>query len=156
MKHRRKDLKTEVNLANKDTEGCFGQECLHFLAGSLPLVSAILTYFQMSSFLCALGWLAGRCLWEKGIKRTVEMWMWGKWRTSQRKDGKPNCHEVLMQRHCQRLPDVVVECCIVDQHPMTRLKENLEARQTPAEERRPEQENNLLAFAMCLMLSQCG
>lgn len=39
---------------------------------------------------------------------------------------------------------------------MTRLKENLEARQTPAEERRAEQDSNLLAFAMCLMLSQCG
>lgn len=37
---------------------------------------------------------------------------------------------------------------------MTRLKENLEARKTPAEERRAGQDGNLLASAMCLMLSQ--
>lgn len=39
-----------VNLANKDVRGCFSQKCLHLLAGSLPLLSAILTYFQMSVF----------------------------------------------------------------------------------------------------------
>lgn len=96
-----------VNLANKDVRGCFGQKCLHLLAGSLPLLSAILTYFQMSVF--SVHWgdckrevaskkldldkevslylkdrakKAGRCPWENRIRRTAEMWMWGKRRTS--------------------------------------------------------------------------
>ena len=96
---------------------------------------------------------AGTCQQEKGIKRTAEMRMWGKRRTSRRKDGKPNRNEVFTQGHCQGLLDG--QCCIVDQHPMTRLKENLEARKIPAEERRAGKDGSLLAFAMCLMLSQC-
>lgn len=40
---------------------------------------------------------------EKGLKRTAEMWMWGRWRMSQRKDGKPNWDEVLMQEISQAL-----------------------------------------------------
>lgn len=168
----------EVNLANKIIRGCFGQKCLHLLAESLPLLSAILTYFQMSVFSVPWGDCkrevarrksdldkdlslhlmdrakkAGRCLWENGIKRTAEIWMGGKQRPGQGKDGKPNCNEVLMQGHCQRLLDR--RCCIVDQHPMTRLKENLEARMTHAEERRAGQDGSLLTFVMCLMLSQC-
>lgn len=93
----------EMHLANKDIRGCFGQECLHLLVGSLPLLSAILTYFLMSVF--SVHWgdckrqvacreldldkevslyltdrakKAGRSPWEKGIERTAEMWMWGK------------------------------------------------------------------------------
>lgn len=57
---------------------------------------------------------AGKCSWEKGIKRTAEVWMWGKHpHTSQRKDGKPDSNELLMKGHCQGLLDE--QCCIVDQ-----------------------------------------
>lgn len=38
---------------------------------------------------------------------------------------------------------------------MTKFKENLEGKKTPAEERRAGQDGNRLAFAMYLMLSQC-
>lgn len=37
---------------------------------------------------------------------------------------------------------------------MTRLKENLDARKKPAEDRRGGQDGNLLAFVMCLALSK--
>lgn len=41
---------------------------------------------------------------EQGIKRTAEMWRWGKPRMSQRKDGKPNWDEVLIWQGIHRGP----------------------------------------------------